>query len=750
MENWLLSNVSVCQNDPVNFINIQNWTPELRNMVLKWGPCQPKDHEFHNGEYPQDEYKRRFHSSWYSRQLLDNTFINREWLTYSQKLNKMFCLSCILYGNNPTKAWVKDGLSYWKNGLMSIRQHETTSTHVMATLKIKLKKNTLPLLPSLIEKKNHQISFNREVVKQLIEITIFLARHNLLFRGHDEKWTSDLKGNFKDMVILLSQYSPMLSGHINNLKIKGKKENSFISWDRQNLLIESIAQYISSVIKSQILTARYFSICIDSTFDVSHREQLSFIVRYLFDGKIYERLIAIVESPYTTGQALFELFNKVMDNCNLDWKNNLVGQSYDGAANMRGTYNGLQAKIYNINTRAVYIWCYAHHLNLIVLSAVGSCKEAVNLFGNLEKLHTFISNSKKRSEMYRKKQQELYPKKQVRAIKRVGTTRWLSTSYALSTVLDTLEAIIYVLNIIKEQEGSSDFKTGSECSGLINYFQSSNFILTAFIFKQVFSIIEPLNKILQLHDLDLLAVIDILKITETRIEKLRSEKRFIDVYNEAKNYSENNFGDFEKDNLVFKNRKRKVPRRSGELAEDETISDPVHYFKISVFFLTIDIILLQIREKFQENCISILKDIGLLSIKRMNEVQITNIPKDAFKKICSLYGLDQESVQREYILFSQFIQDINLKKLQKLPEILHSYRESDSDVLEESEQELQNKTLKTQDYNNLKNIGSLKQLYEIFHSANLQPEFQNLFHIIKISLSIPISSCSVKRQTFLN
>lgn len=87
-----MSIVSVWQNDPVNFIKINNyynynWTPELRNMVLQWGPCQPKEHEFHNGEYPQDEYKRRFHYSWYSRQLLDNTFINREWLTYSQKLN---------------------------------------------------------------------------------------------------------------------------------------------------------------------------------------------------------------------------------------------------------------------------------------------------------------------------------------------------------------------------------------------------------------------------------------------------------------------------------------------------------------------------------------------------------------------------------------------------------------------------------------------------------------------------------------
>lgn len=553
--------------------------------------------------------------------------------------------------------------------------------------------------------------------------------------------TSDLKGNFKDMVILMSNYSPVLSDH--SLHNQGKKVNSFISWERQNLLIESISQYISSVIRSQILAAHYFSICIDSTFDSSHKEQLSFVIRYLFDGKIYERLISLIESPNTTGQVLFELFNTVMDKVNLDWKNNLVGQSYDGAANMRGKYNGLQAKILKVNTRAIYVWCYAHRLNLIVVSAVGSCKEAVNLFGNLETLYGFINCSKLRSEIYRNKQRELYPKNQIRSIKRVGSTRWMSSFYALSTVLDTLEAILNVLNEIKEQEGTLDLKTVSECSGLLTYFQSSNFILMAFIFKHIFDIIEPLNRMLQLRDLDLLAVMSVLKNTVMRIELLRSDKAFTNIFEAAKSYSEDKFGDFEVESLKpFRNRIRKVPRRSGELAEDNPETSPIYYFKTAVLFLSLDIILTQIREKFQKNSNSILKDIGLLSIKRMKEVQITNIPQDAFKEICLVYELDQESVKREYILFAQFIQDTDLKKLQKMPEILHS--DSDTDTSEESEEN--NTNSNQQEYYSLINLGSLKQIFEIFHSLNLKPEFQNLYNLIKISLTIPTSSCSVERS----
>lgn len=730
--------INLQKNDPANFIQVQKWTPELKNIFLIWGAYQPKEHELPNGEYPKDpRTKRSFHSSWYVRKLMDNTYITRDWLTYSLKLNKLFCLHCILFGKNASSAWTKDGYSYWKNGLMSIVKHETTSEHIMASLKIKLKENCLPLLPSLVEEQNRQVALNREIVKQLIEITIFLARHSLSFRGHNENWENNLKGNFKDMVILLAQHSPVLSVHISQLKSKRKKENSFISWDRQNLLIESISQYISSVIKAQVVAARNFSICIDSTFDVSHKEQLSFIVRYVFAENIQERLIAIIESPCTTGEALFELFKSVMERCNLDWKKNLVGQAYDGAANMRGSYSGLQARIIKLNPRALYVWCHAHRLNLVVLSAVGSCKEAVNLFGNLEKLYTFISCSKKRSDIYRQKQREIYPNKQVRAIKRVGTTRWMSTSYALSTVLETLEAILNMFNEIKIQEGVSDYKTGAECNGLLYYFQSSQFLLTAFLFKRIFDILEPTSKVLQSRDLDVLTAVDFLKKMETKISLLRSDEEFTVILNETKNYSEEHFGDFEINiEQMYNNRhrKRKVPRCSDELAVDEPFQDVVKFYKISVYFKTLDIVLQQIREKFTENYISVIKDIGLLSLKRMNE--ISKVPQDAFVKICETYGLNQENVRNEYILFKHILKDLNLNLLMALPKKLHDSFENDS---ENDDDEIEEDI-------DFKNLGSLIKIFKIINATNLQPEFENLYETIKLSLTLPTSSCTVERS----
>jgi hypothetical protein len=78
----------------------------------------------------------------------------------------------------------------------------------------------------------------------LVNITLFLGKHGLAFRGHKKKWTDSLRGNCKDFVILLAEYSLVLSSYITILKYKGKSITSLVSWQRQNQLIDAISNYI--------------------------------------------------------------------------------------------------------------------------------------------------------------------------------------------------------------------------------------------------------------------------------------------------------------------------------------------------------------------------------------------------------------------------------------------------------------------------------------------------------------------------
>lgn len=91
---------------------------------------------------------------------------------------------------------------------MRIKLHETTDKHVMASIKAAYRQATFPLIPSLVENAKSYIAHNKEIINHLIDITLFLGRHCLPFRGHNESKQEDMRGNFEDLAALLAKFSP--------------------------------------------------------------------------------------------------------------------------------------------------------------------------------------------------------------------------------------------------------------------------------------------------------------------------------------------------------------------------------------------------------------------------------------------------------------------------------------------------------------------------------------------------------------
>ncbi|KAL4141396.1 hypothetical protein QTP88_004043 [Uroleucon formosanum] len=341
------------------------------------------------------------------------------------------------------------------------------------------------LLPSMLKARNEFVATNRMIVEAIIEIILYLARHSLAFRGHRESWSDNLRGNFKDLVCLLGKYHPILATYIVGHQEKNKNKYDFISWRRQNQILESLASYTRVVVLKQIKTAKFFSLAMDGTFDNSRKEQLAFVIRYLNEdsGEINERLINLKECNNTSSEQLFNIFEKICNENSLNWKDYLVGQSYDGASNMRGAYNGLQAIIRRSNTAAIFVWCYAHRLNFVLIDAVSSSVNAVDMFGIIETVHDFINSSKKRVALFELHQEKCYGNKQCkRRFKRVQTTRWWSHDLALNTVLDTFDALCDTLKELQKSECVSDRKGAHQAKCLKENLICDKFLLTAFIF----------------------------------------------------------------------------------------------------------------------------------------------------------------------------------------------------------------------------------------------------------------------------
>ena len=83
---------------------------------------------------------------------------------------------------------------------------------------------------------------------------------------------------------------------------------------------------------------------------------------------VEERLLAVEPMDETTAEALFHTIREKLQQCGIEFSN-MRGQCYDGASNVsdHGIHTGLQARIKEISPSAIYTYCYAHVLNLVIV-----------------------------------------------------------------------------------------------------------------------------------------------------------------------------------------------------------------------------------------------------------------------------------------------------------------------------------------------------------------------------------------------
>lgn len=554
-------------------------------------------------------------------------------------------------------------------------------------------------------------------------------------------------------------------------------------------MINATAKFIRDKVKQEVKSARFFSISMDETFDASRKEQVTLIVRYIDDtkGEVVERVVSLRESAATTGAALFKVLISIFDELELDWRNYLVAQSYDGASNMRGAYKGLQNLVQDEAPSATYIWCWAHRLNLAVKDVVDCCEDASILFSNLRTLYNFINGSKNNVDLFRDTFKKIYPGKQQMSLKRVDTTRWMSHGDALDTVLKSFDAIVETLDEIKSAPPVSqgDRTHAAEASGLLTYLLSERFLIVAHTFSEIFKSVGPLTAALQGVDIDLIGATNHVNEVLSKLSKMRSDEGFREILEKKDGFISNSAETFVP---LPTPRKRRVRRRDGEKAEDTPIDDPLLKLKVSMYFFCIDTIHSLIADRFSETSQGIFRDLALFSVKRILEIKNSpnkgplSLPTDAFSTLCSTYNkhLNLENLRKEYLQFVELFESYN-SAAKSLPETLHPEKkngegneiENDDDWMDIDEGEHVPVSVADADehtqyefddlFNNddgrssssseisasaaeTKNSGSIKDIFKIFYLTGLKEVFPTLETALRIALTLPVSSASAERS----
>lgn len=727
-------------NDP-SLIPSSNISEEQFSYINSFGPCQPLQSSLPGKQFPkkmQGERLRSFHDEHYYKKLQDGSLVKRMWISYSPSVDKVYCIVCKLFGTSTAKKnhLAKNGTNDWKHISRIILCHETSSDHLQSVLKKSMYcANQRVDVGLILESSNTYVAENREIVKIIFETIIYLAKQNISFRGHDESLTSLNRGNFLEMLQLLSKHHALLSCHLKRIQCsKNRNRLTFLSSVSQNTMILILGELIREKILKSVKSAQVFSIMIDTTTDISNLEQFSLVLRFINDqGLVEERLVALKIATDSTGKGMFNLFSDICEEYGLDWKKQLCAQSYDGAAVMQGQYTGLRTLIQEHNPRAVYIWCFAHTLNLTIVDTCDSCTETRNFFGYIQSLKEFMA-ARKRTALFMEHQKTFYPNDCPRRMKNFSTTRWTSHHKVIEVVFERYKAI---LRTLEDLSNTSDRSTGPLATSLLKNVTSFSFVSIMFLMKTIFEITTPLSKYLQSPGIDFIQALNIVDSVRQELSNLRTNEGAHEILSKAKKFAIDN----ELDEVQLPEiRPRKRKRMYDEILEDEIILNPVDNFRSKVYFLVIDQIIMSITTRFEKSK-HILKDLSFLTHERlMSASKGIPCPDDIFDSLkVWIPQIDIDALRNEYDVFSKSFIEL---QSQINPEKVHNYTELN--FSDDNEQESDNETQEINE-NSLKKITPL-QLLQLLSSFDLITAFPNLHLAYKHLCTIPSTSVSCERS----
>ena len=144
-------------------------------------------------------------------------------------------------------------------------------------------------------------------------------------------------------------------------------------------------------ITNQLYMSVHFSLMADESKDISGKEQLSVVVRYLYNNCIHEEFLDSIQLHKLDATSLKEKLAEVLKSCAID-PNNCVGQTYDGASVMSGINHGVQESVRKeLAPQSVYIHCYNHRLNLVIVDSVKCVQLADSFFSFEQEIYKFMS-----------------------------------------------------------------------------------------------------------------------------------------------------------------------------------------------------------------------------------------------------------------------------------------------------------------------------------------------------------------------
>ena len=494
-----------------------------RGFVAK-GPCQPR-----NYNYPIRQLAnrpRQFSLSWFDKY---------PWIEYSVERDAAFCFVCYLFKDKfkgANNSFVKDGWSNW-NKCQRLNKHEggVKSIHNQAQEKFNFflkQESSIPNVLVKISREDMRLYIAR--LTHSLRCVRFILNQGLAFRGKYECEESSNKGNFLELLTWLAESNEEIDKIVlNNAPGNCQLKCPSIQKEIANFCASETTRHIIEELGDD-----HFSILADESSDASYKEQLALCLRYVDkQGRVCERFLGVIHVADTTSLSLKEAIESLLGDHDLTLTH-VRGQGYDGASNMKGEIKGLKTLIMKESPSAYYIHCFAHQLQLVLVSLAKNNVGCGWFFDQVSQLLNVIGVSCKRHDMLRNvRAQELLEAledgelesgrglNQQMGLARPAETRWGShyrTIVHIITLYSTMRKVL--TKIGNDPAHKHDWL---KIHGVLGALGSYELVFNAHLMLVILGYTDELSQSLQKRDQDIINAMYLVSMAKKKLQRMRED-----------------------------------------------------------------------------------------------------------------------------------------------------------------------------------------------------------------------------------